>query len=650
MRRRFWLIAVLILCMLGAGCNKTEIPAATESLSLEIYTVEQLRHMADNAKPGETYTLMADIDLAGTEWTPLAGFHGHLDGNGKTVSNLTIRETVDGNTGFFASLDGTVENLHLENVTVITQAEYTGLLVGTNRGMIRNCTVTGSLTDTRTESCAGVIAGWNDGGQVIRGTQLLTATAGSPNPQDRAEGLSGRISLHFPEGRKGKVGIVGKTDPALVDRDMCWQDTTGSFQALTQTQQLRRQMVVDMMHRMGTVRWTPSEEIRYTANDNRKSVHSNAFLPGRTYVGIPYNGCEGSYERFMTQMQAQADSEGRLVTVTGLEDGIKTKDGAVSGFILHMGNDCVGAVTWALAAGVPYSVEDAGMEFTSPVYMVPNAYNRENFGALPVGDYEVIPSNREEGLDARDTMTIIDLNGGAEAFAEFYGKAYRGDYLICVRYDYDPTADTWKKTANHGRVLAYEPMIIRGWNGAIDLDESYVITHEQGDGLYDNRLEDGLYETYEGYNLKQTSWRTDHKYSLSLLLTESGYKSAYLPGTGFGYVPVTIGVYGLEGEQAAFVCSELTSVKLPNRGTYEANYLMTSATMTITDAQGNAVYEKTAFLPYRVFADFKHLDLEELFPNAAEGLTAGQTYRVSLQAMSTGGRTCTVLENETFTY
>ena len=649
MRTRFWLIAVLILCLLAAGCHQTETPSATEGLSPEIHTAQQLRQAVENAKPGETYTLMADIDLGGEVWQPVC-FKGNLKGNGKTVSNMTIREAVDGNTGFFASLEGRVEDLHLENVTVITQAEHTGLLAGTNRGVIQNCTVTGSVTDTRLESCVGVMVGWNDGGQVQRGTDLLTATAGSPNPRDKAQGLSGRVAFHFPEGRDRAVGIVGKTDPALVDTAMCWQDTTGSFAALPENQQQRRQAVVDMMYRMGTVRWTPSEELRYTANDNRKSVHSNVFLPGRTYIGIPYNGCEGAYERFMTQMQAGTDSDGRYVTVTGLEDGVKTKDGAVSGFILNMGNDCVGAVTWALAAGVPYCVEDGGMEFTNPVYMVPNTYNTENFGALPVGDYGVIPSNREDGLDARDTKTIIDLNGGAEAFAEYYAKAYRGDYLICIRYAHDPATDTWKKTANHGRVLGYEPMIVRAWDGVIDLDESYVITHEQGDGLYDNRLEDGQYETYEGYNLKQTSWRTDYRYSLGLLLTESGYNNAYLPGSGFGYVPVTIAAYGMEEELAAFTCREVTPVELPNSGTYEANYLMTSATMTLTDPQGNTVYEKTAFLPYRVFTDFKYLKLEELFPDASESLTPGQTYYETLTVSGTGGRTCTVLEKEPFAY
>lgn len=637
-----WVAALLALCLLCLpGCKQQE----TAKEQIPVRTAQELRQMAENAQAGDCYILMADIDLDGQDWLPLNGFKGELDGGGKTISNMTIARSVDGNTGFFASLDGTVRDLHLENVALTADGEYAGLLAGTNRGTIENCTVTGSITDDRAESCVGVMVG-NNQGKILGGEDLLTATAGSDNPEDKAEGLSACVSLFFPEGRSRQIGIAGKTDVINMDISMTWQDTTGSFDRLTETEQQRRQTVADMMRTMGTVQWTVSEEITYTANDNRKSVHSNAFLPGRTYIGLPYSGCEGSFERFMTQMEGETDSQGRYVTKPGLEDGIKIKSGEVSGFILDMGNDCVGAVIWALAAGVPYSVEDGGMEFLSPIEMVPNVYNTENFGALPVGGYQVIESNTEkysDGLDARDTRTVISINGGAVEMAEYYAQAYRGDYLLCLTYTYKPETDTWKKTANHGRMLAWEPMIIRTWDGYIDLEKSYVLTHEQGDGLYDNRLENGEYETYQGYNLKQTSWRTDYKYSLSLLMTSEGFNSATLPGTGYGYIPVTVAAYSQDGEPAPFACKEAEP------GVYQSNYLMTCATMVVKDGQGNTVYEKTSYLPYMVFRDFTVLKVDELFPDLEESLTPGQTYFQTLTATATGGNTCTVLENQPFT-
>lgn len=632
---------VLALCLLLPGCKPEK--AAPQQLT-PIRTAQQLRQM----DPAGSYVLEADIDLGGESWQPM-DFSGYLEGNGRKISNFTLTESKNGNLGFFGCNQGQIFRLSLENVTLTAgeDAQFAGILAGTNQGRLEGCTVTGTITDQRADRCLGVMVGKNQG--QLLGGGCLSASAGSSNPEDKAENLSAKVALRLPADRR--IGLAGQTSVENVDIAMVWQDASASFEALPQQEKQLRQAVVDKMHQMGTVKWTVSQEITYTANDNRKSIHSNAFLPGRTYIGLPYNGCEGSYERFLTQMQPQTDDQGRLVTVTGLEEGIKTKAGQVSGFITAMGNDCVGAVIWALGAAVPYSVEDGGMAFLSPIEMVPNAYNMENFGAIPAGGYEMIESDLEKyptSLDARDTKTIISLNGGAVKMAEFYQAAYRGDYLLCLNYTYDAATDKWKKTSNHGRMLAYEPMIIRGWNGDINLEKSYVITHEQGDGLYDNRLENGEYESYKGFDLKTSSWRTDYKYSLSLLLTKSGYNAAVLPGTGYGYIPVTLGVYTRE-ETVEFSCAPIGDLKLPNMGLLESNYLMTHGTMTIRDAQGEPVYEKTAYLPDRVFADFTRMDLKVLFPDVAEGLTEGKTYHETLTVYTTGGMECTVVD-ESFTY
>ena len=633
---------ILVLCLLLPGCRMNDV-AGGERIPIE--TVEDLLNMG----PGGAYILVADIDLGGMVWTPKE-FKGHFCGNGMTISNFTLSESVDGNLGFFSVNEGDLIDVRLENVTLVadSQAQNVGILAGTNRGSIERCAVTGTITDDRMDRCVGVLVGKNEGRLVGNGN--LSSSLGSENPEDVAEGLSAKVALQFPEDRV--IGLAGETSVENVDIAMVWQDASASFQDLPEQEQQLRLAAEGKMREMGTVRWTVSEEISYTANDNRQSVHSNVFLPGRTYVGLPYSSCEGSYERFLTQMQAETDQEGRHVTVTGLENGIKTKAGEVSGFVTAMGNDCVGAVIWALSAAVPYSTEEGGMEFLTPIQMVPNAYNAENFGALPVGGYTMIESDRQkypDSLDARDTKTIISLNGGAVGMAEYYAKAYRGDYLLCLNYTYDATTDTWKKTSNHGRMLAYEPMIVRGWNGSINLERSYVLTHEQGDGLYDNRMEDGKYEGYQGYNLKNTSWRTDYKYTLSVLLTKAGYNSAYLPGTGWGYVPVTLGVYG-QGKAVEFICQPIGELTLPNLGMCEGNYLMTHAVMTIVDEAGQTVYEKTAYLSSRVFNEFILLDLQELFPDAGEALKQGSSYRQTLVAYTTSGDHCTVLDGVPFTY
>ena len=84
-------------------------------------------------------------------------------------------------------------------------------------------------------------------------------------------------------------------------------------------EQERRQAAVDEMYKQGTVQWTTSELLTYTTNGNKKSTHSNIYIPGVTYYGIPYNGVGGGYVRAMSIMQPEKDDQGRFVTKTGLQ-------------------------------------------------------------------------------------------------------------------------------------------------------------------------------------------------------------------------------------------------------------------------------------------------------------------------------------------
>ena len=76
------------------------------------------------------YMLVGDIDLSslGTNFTALIEneFTGILDGNGYTISNLSINNA-GSYTGLFAQMNGTVRNLTIENAN-IKGANYTCLL------------------------------------------------------------------------------------------------------------------------------------------------------------------------------------------------------------------------------------------------------------------------------------------------------------------------------------------------------------------------------------------------------------------------------------------------------------------------------------------------------------------------------------------
>lgn len=663
----------------------------------EIYTIIGLNNMVKLANKGYRFKLMKDIDLGGADWAPIANFRGNFDGNLKTISNFKITKAVAGgdgaSMGFFAVVDhngkdadgnnvqSVVKDLNLKNVTltVPTAADanvcYIGLIAGSNRGRIENCTTEGLVTDRRTVLAAtayiGTIVGRNNNsnpaGVVASGTNTLTATAGSSNSADKVEGITSKLAMQFaeltyPEGTeegkqyKRNIGIAGYSKDANIDTGMIWQDVSNSFALKSETEQERRQAVVDEMYKMGTVQWTTSELLTYTVNGNKTATHSNIYIPGTTYYGIPYNSVGGGYERAMSIMQEEKDSQGRYVTVTGLENGTKTDADGSKGFIEMMGNDCSSAIGWAWAAVAPARLANAGVRVNSTPYMIPNDYNTERYGMYASGGYQTITTTFPENkypADAGDTQSIIALNGGAQGMAEYYAKAGRGDALMCVEYTQNADG-TWTKGTGHARMLAYEPVIIRNYKGVIDLTTSYAITHEQGDGLFDNRNASGKYNTQDGYNIKQTSWRIDYKYPLDVLLTEEAYnaanKAAYSygkqPGCGWGYVPVTIAAFTHEGELRDPYCNDgYTSednyhpVILPNSGWNYTNWMIASATMTITDTEGNTVYSKTGYPEGRTYAT-EIVKLDVLFPDAADNLTAGQTYFCTLEVLAGNGEIC----------
>ena len=156
-------------------------PAALEAWATE---------MKNDPTQNLNCTLAADIDLTGTEWTPIPNFAGTFDGNGKTITGLTINQSAMDNVGLFASIDdvGTVKNLKLDKVNVTANSNV-GAIAGENRGTIENCSVSGSVTGLSDNSCVGGIAGWHYGGTItdchssatVEGIAYIGGVAGQSN-------------------------------------------------------------------------------------------------------------------------------------------------------------------------------------------------------------------------------------------------------------------------------------------------------------------------------------------------------------------------------------------------------------------------------------------------------------------------------------
>ena len=181
--------------------------SGTEAAPWEIESHQHLKALADyiNAGNGDEtvgkyYKLMNDIDLSsyaeGEGWTPIgieewddeteeiittAVFQGNLNGNGKTVNNLTINRPTEYMVGLFKiTCEATIENLGLVNCNV-TGNGCAGGLVGLNYyySTIVNCYATGTLHNN--SSASGGLVGHNAYGSSIKNCYSTVSVSGTQN-------------------------------------------------------------------------------------------------------------------------------------------------------------------------------------------------------------------------------------------------------------------------------------------------------------------------------------------------------------------------------------------------------------------------------------------------------------------------------------
>lgn len=157
------------------------------SNTLSVSTAAGLAWMAKQVNAdslvGTAVTLADDIDLSGKLWTPAQNFTGTFDGQGHTISGLTINNEVIGSKleylGLFRNIAGTadkhsfVKNVTFENVTVYAPSfltagsdkiwPYFGTVAGySDYTDYENITVTGTVTLYADYAAAGIVMAKED--------------------------------------------------------------------------------------------------------------------------------------------------------------------------------------------------------------------------------------------------------------------------------------------------------------------------------------------------------------------------------------------------------------------------------------------------------------------------------------------------------
>jgi len=169
--------ALLILLQLVLPCAMPTAwadPAlegeGTQANPYKISNAEELMAIADD--PGAYYELTGNIDLSGhVPWNPLGTFNGHLEGNGHKITGLMVNTTGD-HAGLFANIgsDGVVQNLVLENVSVIANGLYSnaGALAGMLQGSVSNVRVSGGSVSGIAYLAGGLVGSMFTGAQISK--------------------------------------------------------------------------------------------------------------------------------------------------------------------------------------------------------------------------------------------------------------------------------------------------------------------------------------------------------------------------------------------------------------------------------------------------------------------------------------------------
>lgn len=256
------------------------------------------------------YVLVNNIDLSDyEEWEPIGtrsqAFTGTLDGNGNTVSGLSITRCED-YAGLFGYNMGTVKNLSVSgNIDAKSQGEnnvaYVGGIVGYNAGYVTNCrnavTVNGQmeLSDVQTKDEEAFSTAFDVYSADIEMAKAGLATSLSNNTQYQYGSSTKYIKL-TGEANNITITVAGGSQPAFIVLEDA--DITGTINC-SYTDASRKIFIISTGEN-NTVTGSsgknafdmPSEEI-YICGDSPLTITGGVGKNGEGYTGDGVTGNDG---------------------------------------------------------------------------------------------------------------------------------------------------------------------------------------------------------------------------------------------------------------------------------------------------------------------------------------------------------------------
>ena len=207
--------ALALSCLLLISLLPVTQVLADGDGAIHIKSAEDLRSLAhsctlDSWSRGKTVVLDNDIELTDDDTLPIPTFGGTFNGNGHTISGLSITQSVSP-AGLFGVLqkDAVIKNLNVEGtVTPSGDSENIGGIVGENHGTIESCTFNGSVSGKRS---VGGIAGRNLATGIVRACEASGAIFG----QSMTGGIVGENLGSIVSCRGRAYANIESTDPSI---------------------------------------------------------------------------------------------------------------------------------------------------------------------------------------------------------------------------------------------------------------------------------------------------------------------------------------------------------------------------------------------------------------------------------------------------
>jgi hypothetical protein len=227
---------------IGDGSSGSPYQIATLENLYWITATDGVVPSPDQATRWSSYFIQtADINASATStwdsgagWTPIGNFSGSYDGQGHTISGLTINRPEENSQGLFGRTSGgSIKNLGLNTVN-ITGNEEVGGLVGWNfiSSSVTNCYSTGSITGG---TYVGGLVGWNSGSSSVDNCYSTSSVAGTGTQVGGLVGLNWELSNVNNCYSTGSVigdyyvgGLIGKNFESNVNNCYSTDSVSGS--------------------------------------------------------------------------------------------------------------------------------------------------------------------------------------------------------------------------------------------------------------------------------------------------------------------------------------------------------------------------------------------------------------------------------------